>query len=178
MELQKVLSERRSIRRYKNLSIPQKDVETIVQAAQEAPSWKNSQTARYHVVHTEEMVKRVKEEALPEFNANNVANAPVLIVMSFVGSRSGFDKDRNPVNEVGEGWGFYDCGLASENLLLKATELGYGTLVMGIRDEARLRELLNISKDEIIVSVIGLGIQDIVPSRPERKALLDVLKWY
>lgn len=47
MELQKVLSERRSIRRYKNSSIPQNDIETIIQAAQEAPSWKNSQTARY-----------------------------------------------------------------------------------------------------------------------------------
>lgn len=178
MELQKVLSERRSIRRYKNLSIPQKDIEMIVQAAQEAPSWKNSQTARYHVVYTEEMVKRIKEEALPEFNAKNVADAPVLIVMSFIGSRSGFDRDKNPINEIGEGWGFYDCGLASENLLLKATELGYGTLVMGIRDEAKLRELLNIQQDEIIVSVIGLGIQDIAPSRPERKALSDVLKWY
>lgn len=44
MELQKVLSERRSIRRYKNSSIPQNDIETIIQAAQEAPSWKNSQT--------------------------------------------------------------------------------------------------------------------------------------
>ena len=36
MELQKVLSERRSIRRYKNSSIPQNDIETIIQAAQEA----------------------------------------------------------------------------------------------------------------------------------------------
>lgn len=115
---------------------------------------------------------------MPEFNAKNVADAPVLIVMSFVGSRSGFDKDKNPVNEVGEGWGFYDCGLATENLLLKATELGYGTLVMGIRDEVKLRELLNIPKDEIIVAVIGLGIQDIAPSKPERKPLLDVLKWH
>lgn len=178
MELQKVLSERRSIRRYKNSSIPQNDIETIIQAAQEAPSWKNSQTARYHVVQTEKMVKKIKKEALPEFNAKNVADAPVLIVMSFVGSRSGFDKDKNPVNEVGEGWGFYDCGLATENLLLKATELGYGTLVMGIRDEVKLRELLNIPQDEIIVVVIGLGIQDIAPSKPERKPLLDVLKWH
>lgn len=98
--------------------------------------------------------------------------------MSFVGSRSGFDRDKNPVNEVGEGWGFYDCGLATENLLLKATELGYGTLVMGIRDEVKLRELLNIPQDEIIVAVIGLGIQNIAPSKPERKPLLDVLKWH
>lgn len=178
MELQKVLNKRRSIRKYKNTPVSKGDIETIIQAAQEAPSWKNSQTTRYHVVQTEKMVKRIKEEALPAFNANNVADAPVLIVMSFVGSRSGFDKDKKTVNEVGQGWGFYDCGLASENLLLKATELGYGTLVMGIRDEAKLRELLGISKDEIIVSVIGLGVQDINPSRPERKPLLDVLKWH
>ena len=36
----------------------------------------------------------------------------------------------------------YDLGLANENLLLKAAEMGIGTLVMGIRDEKKLHEIL------------------------------------
>ena len=178
MELQKVLSERRSIRRYKNSSIPQNDIETIIQAAQEAPSWKNSQTARYHVVQTEKMVKKIKKEALPEFNAKNVADAPVLIVMSFVGSRSGFDKDKNPVNEVGEGWGCYDLGLQNENLVLKAKDMGLDTLIMGIRNSEKLREYLEIPASQEVVSVIAVGYGAIKPEMPVRKNVEDIVKFF
>lgn len=65
-------------------------------------------------------------------------------------------------------------GLATQNMILKATELGYGTLIMGIRDEAKLRELLDIDEKEIIVSVIGLGKGDIEPTMPKRKSVEDV----
>ena len=37
----------------------------------------------------------------------------------------GFDKNTgSPVNEAGDGWGYYDLGLQNDNLLLKAAELG------------------------------------------------------
>ena len=59
-------------------------------------------------------------------------------------------------------------------MILKATELGYGTLIMGIRDEAKLRELLDIDEKETIVSVIGLGKGDIDPTMPKRKSVEDI----
>ena len=48
MEFQKVLETRRSVRKYDpNVSVTREQMEELIRAAQEAPSWKNSQTGRY-----------------------------------------------------------------------------------------------------------------------------------
>jgi len=178
MEFMEILESRRSIRRYKDTPVSKETVAKIIQAAILAPSWKNSQTARYHVITSQEMLSAFKETCLAEYNRNNSKDAPVLIVTSFVKDRSGFNKDGTPTNEVGQGWGYYDCGLHNEVLLLKARELGLDTLVMGIRDEAKIRELLKIDESEIIVSVIALGYRDIDPEMPKRKTAEDITIFY
>ena len=71
-----------------------------------------------------------------------------------------------------------NAGNSAQNLILKATELGLGTLVMGIRDEKAIRELLNIPAQETIVSVIGIGYPDIEPTMPKRKTLEEVSTFY
>ena len=47
----------------------------MIQAAIISPSWKNSQTARYYCVLSQDMFEKVRTECLPEFNANNVEEA-------------------------------------------------------------------------------------------------------
>ena len=64
------------------------------------------------------------------------------------------------------------------NLLLKATELGLGTLVMGIRSEERLREIVSIPPEETIVSVIAVGYADIDPLKPKRKIASDNITYH
>lgn len=178
MELQKVMEQRRSVRKYKEAPVKKEDLEEMVQAAILAPSWKNSQTARYHIAYSADAVTKLKTEGLAPFNAKNTEAAPVLVVNTFVKDRSGFERDGTPSNEAGQGWGFYDCGLANENFLLKACELGYGTLVMGIRDADKIREILAIPENEIIVGVIGIGVADVAPEMPKRKTIEDITKWY
>ena len=68
----------------------------------------------------------------------------------------------------------YDLGLANENLLLKAAEMGIGTLVMGIRDEKKLHEILSIPEEQMVVSVIGVGYGTVSPDMPKRKSVEDV----
>src|SRR5699024_11545420 len=63
----------------------------------------------------------------------------------------------------------YDCGLHDMALLLKASELGLSTLVMGIRDAEKLREVLSVPAYEQIVSVIAVGYAAVDPERPARK---------
>lgn len=178
MEFNQVINQRRSIRKYKDKKVDHQLVCKCVEAAILAPSWKNSQTARYYIIENEEMLKKVRKEALPEFNAKNCENAPVLIVATFVKNRSGFERDGTPTNECGQGWGYYDLGLHNMNLVLKASELGLGTLIMGIRDEKKLKDYLNISDDEIVVSVISMGYPDIDPDKPKRKEVHDIAKFY
>lgn len=176
MNFDSVLEGRRSVRAYdENKRVTSKQVEQLVQSAIYAPSWKNSQTARYYCAVSEQGIEKVKS-CLPEFNVKNSQNA-ALIVTTFVSNRSGFNRDGSPDNECANGWGYYDLGLHNENLVLKAYEMGLGTLIMGIRDGDALRSVLNIPDTETVVSVIAVGYPAASPEMPKRKSPSDIISW-
>ena len=177
MEYNEVMNYRKSIRKYQDKPVDEALIRQMIEAAILAPSWKNSQVTRYYVALSKEMREKVNA-CLPAFNQNNVINAPVLIVSTIVVNRSGFNKDGTPTNELGNGWGYYDCGLHNMNLINKAAELGLGTLIMGIRDAETLKEVLDIPENESVAAVISVGYPDIDPERPKRKAVDDIAKFY
>lgn len=146
MEFSKLVEQRRSCRKYIPSEIKKEDIEEIVKCALMAPSWKNSETGRYYVAIDEETIDKVYD-CLPDFNQNSSKNA-AYIIATFKKGISGNGNDM---------WGSYDLGLQNAYLLLKASELGYDTLVMGLRDETKLREIFNIPDDEIMLPVIALG---------------------
>lgn len=177
MEFQKLIEKRRTVRKYaKGNTVTKEDILAMVKAAQEAPSWKNSQTGRYYCVMDETDVARFRQECLPEMNAGKCENA-VLIISTFVHDRAGFQKDGTAENELGNGWGCYDLGLQNENLVLKAAELGYGSLIMGIRDADKIREFLEIPQEETVVAVIAVGVPGEQPDRPKRKEVEEIVKF-
>ena len=169
MEFQKLIETRRTVRKYAaDSEVTREQMETLIHAAQEAPSWKNSQTGRYYCVLS----------CLPGAgNAGKSENA-ALIVTTFVHDRAGFQKDGTADNELGNGWGCYDLGLQNENLILKAEDLGLSTLIMGLRESDKLRELLDIPETETVVSVIAVGKADESPARPPRKELDTIAKFF
>jgi nitroreductase len=177
MELQSALENRKSIRSYLSKDVEPEKLTALIEAASLAPSWKNSQTARYYVIHTPEKLEQIRA-TLPEFNRKNCEQAPALIITTVVLNRSGYERNGEPTNELGNGWGFYDCGLGSMALLLKATELGLSTLVMGIRDAAKISEILEIPENEAVVSVISVGYSDADPERPARKPVEKLARFF
>ena len=177
MELQTVLEKRRSIRKYQQKPVETDTIRSLIEAAILAPSWKNSQVTRYYVAQSQEALQKVRE-ALPEFNCNNTKDAPVLIVSTIVRGRSGYNADGTASNELEDGWGCYALSQSNMNLLLKAAELGLGTLVMGIRDAGKLKEAFDIPEEETVVSVIGVGYPDIDPEMPKRKSVDEIAKFY
>ncbi len=179
MEFKELIEARRSIRAYaENVTVTADDIKSMISAAQQAPSWKNSQTGRYYAVISPEMIAKVQSECLPEFNQNNSRNAGALIVAAYVANRSGFDRDGNPTNECGNEWGAYDLGLQNQNLLLAARDSGFDTLIMGIRDAEKLREMLGIPEDQHVMSVIAVGKRADEPQKPERKNTEDIVKMF
>ena len=51
MEFQNLIEKRRSVRKYAEGNTVTKDeILSMIKAAQEAPSWKNSQTGRYYCI--------------------------------------------------------------------------------------------------------------------------------
>ncbi len=179
MELQTAMEQRRSIRAYQpGKPVERAVIEQLLQAAQLAPTWKNSQTGRYYVVTSPELLAQLRAECLPPRNAQNCADAPALIVTAFETKRSGFTREGQAENEMGDHWGAYDLALQNQNLMLKATELGLGTLVMGIRDGEALRSLLQIPESQMIAAVISVGYPAIDPVMPQRKPLEAIATFF
>lgn len=175
MNFNDVINNRRSIRRFKDTKVNRENILSIIECAQNAPSWKNSQVSRYYVVEErrEEVIA-----SLPDFNKYSVSNAPVFIISTVVNNRSGYDRAGNPETHLVDGFSYFDNGLQIENLVLKATELGLGTLIMGLYDNESLRNILEIPENETITVVIALGEKDIEPEKPQRKVLIDITKFY
>ena len=178
MEFLKLIEERRSIRAYKSCEISREDIEQMIYAAQQAPSWKNSQTGRYYVALSSETVRRVREGCLPSFNFDRTENVSAFIITAFKRGYSGFAPDGTATDEHGNGWGAYDLGLQNQNLLLRARELGYDTLIMGLRREEKLRDMLGIPEDEAIMSVIAVGMRAADPEKPQRKEIEEIAKFF
>lgn len=173
-----VISTRRSVRSFDaGKSISEAEVRSVIAAAQEAPSWANTQTSRYYVALSEEKADAVRE-VIGEWNKKNTEGAPVFIVSTYVRGRSGFGRGGEPANEVGDGWGAYDNGLSDAHLVLKARAMGFDTLIMGMRDAEALRRIFSIPDEETVMAVIALGYRTTDPQRPARKALDEIVTFF
>lgn len=176
MELEECINNRRSIREYSNKPVEEKTIIKLIEVAQKAPSWKNSQVSRYYVVSTEDNREKILN-CLPDFNKENVKNAPVIIVTTVIKNRSGFEKDGSYSTHLKEGFQYFDNGLQVQNLCLKAYDLGLGTLIMGLYNEKKVREILNIPSEQEIVAIIGVGYFDNNPEMPKRKEIDNIVSF-
>ena len=68
----------------------------IVEIARFAPSWKNTQIARYIVVDNPEKIAALASDKCTygfEYNIKTIAKAPAVVLLTIVEGRSGFEKD-------------------------------------------------------------------------------------
>ena len=175
MEFRELIRIRRSVRRFTG-GVDHDDLAAILNQARQAPSWKNQQTARCYAVETPEVLEALGDAALPAFNRNSSRHA-ALVVTTYVKNVVGFGAE-GPENEIGNGWGAYDLGLHDAYLILAAKNLGYDTLIMGIRDAGVIREKLGIPENEEIMSVIAVGRAGENPGPRPRKELEETVKFF
>ncbi len=172
-----VLATRRSIRDFdSSKEVTEAQVREILTAAQDAPSWTNSQPSRFYVAISPDKADAVRE-LIGERNKQNTAGAPVFIVSTYVRGLSGFFRG-DQTNEIGDGWGAHDNGLSNSYLVMKARAMGLDTLIMGMRDSDALRVLLGIPENETVMAVIALGHRASDPVKPTRKPLDEIAKFF
>jgi nitroreductase len=140
METLETIGKRASLKSHLSArEVEHEKITKILDAARFAPSARNTQPWRFIVVRGKENVENVVTKAFFEFN-QVVKEAPVLIIAS-----------ANPSDDdVHEGREYYlfDVGLAVENMLLAATDLGLVTHPMTAVNEDELRRVLHIP-DEV-----------------------------
>lgn len=174
MELQTALEGRRSIRRFQDSPVSAETLACIADAAAMAPSWKNSQVTRYYAVTDPEKRRRIIE-SMPAFNRPACESAPVIVAVSMVRNRSGYDRDGSFSTSKEKGWQMFDCGCSAMAFALKAHELGLGTVIMGYCDEAVAVEVTGMPETEEVGPILALGYPDESPQMPKRKMSDQIL---
>lgn len=123
-------------------------IRRVLEAACLAPSARNSQPWRFIVVQGQEAVESLARTAFLG-PAQAIGQAPVIIVVC---ARPGDD-----VIHDGKEYHLFDVGLAVENMLLAATDLGLVTHPMASFNEAEMKRQLHIPEDYRVVIVTPLA---------------------
>jgi nitroreductase len=169
---------RRSIRAYNEKDIPVSVLKEIVEIASFAPSWKNSQTASYIAVKNPELKQQIADQAMMGFGPNQtrVTECNTLVAVITRRGVSGYNPDGNPTTSLGTHWQSFDAGIATQTFCLAAYSKNVGSLIMGIYDESRVAQLLNVDLSIYTVSaLVALGYTDADPQAPKRKSCDELL---
>jgi nitroreductase len=170
MDLNEAIRQRHACRSFTDQEVPRDKLERLIDAARLAPSSLNKQPWRLDVttgetrrkvdqamehttVYLQEYLDMLGREPSLVQNAirfaNNLGNAPAVIVVSVPSPDEGIDE----INV------YVSAGAAMENLMLAATGEGLATCNVTfsywVRDD--LAKLLGIPEDRVIVSLIAVG---------------------
>jgi len=152
---------RRSIRKYKDKLIPDELVKDLVHAGLSAPSARNKQPWQFIVIND-----RKKLDELGDFHpyGKMLKQAPLAILVC---------GDTSLDDNIG--YLALNCAAATENILIRVTELGLGAVWLGVYPREKrlegLKPILNLPDNVIPMSLIPIGFPD------EEKAPHEDLDW-
>lgn len=151
MNVSEAIRKRRSVRKFTEERVPRDTLDNLVDYGRLAPSGMNKQPLEFVIVDDSEVEKEFFEytswagaiDWSPDFEER--PKAYILIL---------YNTNVEPVTER------EDSGLAAENMILGAVEMGLGSCPLGALDEDRIRELLEIPDDRSLCFALGIGFPD------------------
>lgn len=160
METLEAIFSRRSIRKYiADKPVEQDKIKTILRAAMAAPTARNIQDWEFFVVDTLEGKKKIMQ-AHPYASMLNTAPCAIIVCAN---------KKRS---ENCEGYFEQSCAAALQNILLAATDLGLGSVWLGVYPRKEVRDALHkifaMPADIIPVGIAVLGYADETKPKEDR----------
>jgi nitroreductase len=151
-EVLRVISERRSIRGFKDTPVSKEQIDILIKAAMEAPSAKNLQPWHLIVITNKDIIAELNEASkIANKQMQNVFyGAPLVVIVSA---------------NMKVYYGFHDCGIAVQNMVLAAESIGLGSIILGKPRRAMLGEcedyykkLLKIPETHKFVVAVEFGV--------------------
>jgi len=188
VELIEAMKKRRSIRKFKSDKIPKKDIYDIIQAASLAPSAHNKQMWRFIAISNQEILKGMEKAIVSEIEELNnwpelkeirfkvkglraystfFVKAPLVFAIlvkpyhSIVDEVLKLDGLKKEQADLLQSYvEIQSVAAAVENLLLAATEKGYGTCWMcgPLIATSALEKILQIEEPWKLMALVPLGI--------------------
>lgn len=150
MDFDKLIAQRRSIRKFTEEQLSDDELRLLMRAALMAPSSKGTHSYEFFVVQDADKLQALS--TAKDRGAELISGAPTAIV---VGARP----------EVSDVW-IEDASVASTMLLLQAEDMGLGACWVQIRErqdiegkdaEQNVRDILSLPADIRIVSIVAVG---------------------
>lgn len=191
-----MIEERRSIRKYKSINVRKEQIEQMIEAARLAPSAKNRQPWKYivytgvekirllDVMETGLKIEQEKHLLLPKsvfglpdaFNTLRIMReAPVIIIVMNTNGQSPYEAI-DVDGRVAEICDSLSIGASIENMILKATEIGLGTLWIANTCFAYNKLMSFINSPGQLIGAVAVGYADEQPEARPRKALEDIIE--
>ncbi len=175
--LQKMILQRRSVRRYTDKPVERDKILTCLEAARLAPSADNVQPWRFLVIDDPEAREAFSREVFSGIYSFSkfAAKAPALVLilgrLDVIANRLG-----KQIQNVS--YFLIDIGIAGEHLVLQAQELGIGTCWVGWFNTRKARKYFKIPRKYKIVSLMAMGYSDPRPPKEKKRRSLEEIAWF
>lgn len=156
MELKDAVFDRRSVRRFTDDPVPDDAVREMLEAARTAPSWANVQPWEFIVVRDTGVIAKITETYAAGNPARKCSMACGLIIVGCAQTGVSGCKEGAPVTRF-DSWHMFDLGLAVQNLCLRAHDLGFGTVIVGLMNHDECRRVLAVPDGYEVVVAIPVG---------------------
>ena len=167
-----IIRGRRSIRKYQEKDIPEQVLEEILESVRWSPSWANTQC--WEVIVVKETEKKAElAEALGRTNPAQraVTQAPVVLALAARLKSSGYYKGE--VSTKFGDWFMFDVGVATQSVCLAAHNVGLGTVIVGMFEHDRAKDVLGVGENHEVVVLIPLGYPNQEPRAPKRRESVE-----
>jgi nitroreductase len=172
LEFMTIIKGRRSIRRFQDKPISEKDLQEIIEAVQWSPSWANTQCWEIVVVRNREMKERINEALSPTNPAKKgLPDAPVVLAVCGKMKSSGYYKGEAST-KLGD-WLMFDLGIATQSICLAAHNLGLGTVIVGSIDHDKAKQVLGVAEGYELVALIPVGYPAKESAAPKRREVSE-----
>lgn len=161
MDVMDAIQQRFSVRKFKEYEIEDEKLEKVIEAARLAPSARNLQEWRFVVVRDPDMRHALSQAANGQ---QFVAEAPAVIVGCAITSEH--------VMSCGLHCFPIDVSIAMAYMTLEAVEQDLGTCWIGAFNSDKVRDLLGIPDDVIVVGLLPIGYPD-AKAPPKNRLSLD-----
>lgn len=175
MEFNKVIEKRISIRNFTSDPLPEGTLEQLIESARLAPSGLNLQPWRFVAVESEPMRAQIAQATPSTF----IANAPLLMLCCMDTHAFGNVGERlRELNKAGvftiaspdrpgvienlpedykRGSLIFSTALSISHILLKATDLGLGSIIIGAFDAEAIKKAAGLPEGLDILAIVAVG---------------------
>jgi len=170
-DLMDIVKGRRSIRKYEDKEVPEELLNQVLDSVKWSPSWANTQCWEVVVVKDPAIKEQLQGTLVKNPATKAMVQAPIVLVLCGKLKSSGYYSDK-VTTKFGD-WFMFDLGIAAQSICLTAYSLGLGTVIVGLFDHNKSKEILGVPDDYELVSMIPLGYPAKDPEAPKRREISE-----